>query len=225
MSAVHYGAQAAREWIMNGPSPDTKHPMPGFPQVAFIKNFCDNPNILIGDYTYYDDPEGPERFFEQVLYHFDFIGDKLVIGRYCAIARKTTFIMNGASHALGSFSTYPFFIFGSGWEAGVPDRRLSAPVKDTVIGDDVWIGYDATIMPGVQIGHGSIVGARAVVAKDFPPYSVIAGNPARLIRPRFEPEIVERLLAISWWDWPADKVARNLGAIVDCDVEKLSGAV
>ncbi len=209
---------------MHGPHPDTKHPMQGFPQVVFIKNFCANPNIIIGDYTYYDDPEGPERFFERVLYHFDFIGDKLVIGRYCAIARKTTFIMNGGSHALGSFSTYPFFIFGSGWEEGVPAKELCAPVKDTVIGNDVWIGYDATILPGVRIGDGSVVGAKSVVTRDFPPYSVIAGNPARLVRARFEPEAVEKLLEISWWNWPAEKVTRNLAAIAGCDLEALAGA-
>ena len=133
--------------------------MEGFPQVCFIKNFCTNPNVVIGDYTYYDDPDGPQRFFENILYHFDFIGDKLIIGRYCSIARKTTFIMNGGSHALGSFSSYPFFIFGSGWEAGEPESHLSPPVKDTRIDNDVWIGYNATILPGVHIGHGCVVGA------------------------------------------------------------------
>ncbi|WP_027722464.1 CatB-related O-acetyltransferase [Maridesulfovibrio zosterae] len=207
---------------MNGPHPDTKHPVEGFPQVSFIKNYCTDPNVIIGDYSYYDDPDGAEHFFESILYHFDFIGDKLIIGRYCAIARRTTFIMNGGNHALDSFSTYPFFIFGSGWESGVPAESLSAEVKDTCIGNDVWIGYDATIMPGVSIGHGSIVGAKSVVTKDFPPYSVIAGNPARLIRRRFDEDVIAELLKIAWWDWEPEKVTCNLKAIVGCDLEVLA---
>ena len=209
---------------MNGPQPDLKHPMEGFPQVSFIKNYCSNPNVIIGDYTYYDDPDGPERFFENIQYHFDFIGDKLIIGRYCALARKTTFIMNGGNHALGAFSTYPFYIFASGWEKGEPSRRLTPSAKDTVVGNDVWIGCSATILPGVNIGHGCVVGAQSVVAKDVPPYSIVAGNPARLIRPRFSEDVVEKLLEIAWWDWPSEKVTRNLKAIVGCDLDLLVNA-
>lgn len=210
---------------MNGPNPESKHPVEGFPRVSFIKNYCVNPNVIIGDYTYYDDPDGPERFFENILYHFDFIGDKLIIGKYCSIARKTCFIMNGGNHALGSFSTYPFFIFGSGWESGVPEKHLFPAARDTRIENDVWIGYNATILPGVHIGSGCIIGAQSVVTKDFPPYSVLAGNPARLVRPRFDEEIIAELLRIAWWDWPPGKVARNLKAIVGCDLESLASAV
>ena len=132
--------------------------------------------------------------------------------------------MNGGSHALGSFSTYPFFIFGSGWEAGEPEAHLSPPVKDTRIGHDVWIGYNATFLPGVHIGHGCVVGAQSVGTKDFPPYSIVAGNPTRLIRPRFDEEIIRGLLEIRWWDWPPDKVTRNLKAIVGSDPDLLRAA-
>ncbi len=209
---------------MNGPDPKNKHPMAGFPQISYIKNFCTNPRVIIGDYTYYDDPEGPEKFFENILYHFDFIGDRLIIGKYCSIARNTKFIMNGGNHAMESFSTYPFFIFGSGWEDGVADQELSPDIKDTNIGNDVWIGYDATILPGVNLGDGCIVGAKSVVTKDFPPYSIVAGNPARIIRARFDEETVEGLLKCAWWNWSPEKVTRNLKAIIGCDLQALINA-
>jgi virginiamycin A acetyltransferase len=170
---------------MHGPSPLTKHPMEGFPQVCFIKNTVNNPNILIGDYTYYDDPEDSENFERNVLYHFPFVGDKLVIGRFCAIARGVKFIMNGANHKLSGISTYPFQIFANGWEAFAPSDDEFPYKGDTVIGNDVWIGYEALIMPGVHIGNGAVISARAVVTNDVPAYSIVGGNPARVIRQRF----------------------------------------
>lgn len=132
--------------------------------------------------------------------------------------------MNGGNHALGAFSTYPFFIFGSGWEEGVADQELSSEVKDTTIGNDVWIGYDATILPGVNLGHGCVVGAKSVVTKDFPPYSIVAGNPAKLIRMRFGENVVDELLHIAWWDWSPEKVTRNLKAITSCSLDALRNA-
>lgn len=210
---------------MKGPSPNDPHPMKGFPQVGFLKPLVKNPNIVVGDYTYYDDPDGPEHFESKcVLYHFPFVGDKLVIGKFCALARGVRFIMNGANHQVSGISTYPFYIFGSGWESVTP-QASDLPYKgDTVIGNDVWLGYDVLVMPGVTIGDGAIVAARSVVTSDVPDYAVVGGNPAKVIKERFAVEVVNDLLAIKWWDWPVDKITRNLTAIVGADVATLKAA-
>lgn len=206
---------------MHGPDPKTTHPMEGFPQVCFIKNTVRNPNIVVGDYTYYDDPENSEDFERNVLYHFPFLGDKLIIGRFCAIARGARFIMNGANHKLSGISTYPFQIFGNGWERVMPGPG-DLPFKgDTVIGNDVWIGYEALIMPGVTIGHGAIVSSCAVVVSDVPPYTIVGGNPAKSLRQRFDDATVARLEAVAWWDWPVEKITRSLEHIVAGDVDAL----
>lgn len=211
---------------MQGPDPLNPHPMPGFPRVAFLKPLVDAPNIEIGDYTYYDDPAGPEHFVGKcVLYHYDFVGDRLVIGRFCALAEGVTFIMNGANHATAGFSTYPFNIFGSGWEKGFDPATWAAELRgDTVVGNDVWIGMQATILPGVTIGDGAIVAAKAVVSGDVPPYAIVAGNPARVVRMRYDEATVARLLAVAWWDWPVDKITRNLDAIRGADIARLEAA-
>ena len=207
---------------MHGPSPDDPHPMAGIPQVGFLKPLVKNPNVVVGEYSYYDDPDGPHDFEAKcVLYHFPFIGDRLVIGKFCALARGVRFIMNGANHKVGGFSTYPFYIFGNGWEAAMPHPGDLPYKGDTVIGNDVWLGYDVLVMPGVKIGDGAIVAARSVVVGDVPAYSMVGGNPARVIRQRFPDEIVAELLAIRWWDWPVEKVTRNLLAIVGADIAVL----
>ena len=209
---------------MHGPDPDNPHPMEGFPQVCFIRNTVRNPNILVGEYSYYDDPEDSEGFERNVLYHYPFLGDRLVIGRFCAIARGAKFVMNGANHKLSGISTYPFQIFGNGWETAMP-RPGDLPFKgDTVVGNDVWIGYEALVMPGVRIGNGAIVSARAVVAADVPAYAIVGGNPAKPIKQRFGKEVVDRLEALAWWDWPIDKVTRHLPLIVSGDVDALEAA-
>ncbi|AME24554.1 MAG: Vat family streptogramin A O-acetyltransferase [Pseudomonadota bacterium] len=207
---------------MNGPDPKNKHPMEGFPQVCFIKNTVKNPNIVVGDYTYYDDPEDAEHFERNVLYHFPFIGDKLIIGKFCAIAKGAQFIMNGANHKLSGISTYPFQIFGNGWEKVMPSLSDLPYKGDTVIGNDVWIGYDALIMPGVRIGDGAIVSSRSVVTGDVAPYTIVGGNPAKTIKARFAPEAVARLQAIAGWDWPVETITRHLEQIVSGDIERLS---
>ena len=209
---------------MHGPRPTDPHPMAGFPQVCFIRNVVKNPNIVVGDYTYFDDPEDSENFERNVLYHYPFVGDKLVIGKFCALARGAKFIMNGANHKLTGFSTYPFGIFGQGWEAAIPAPEDLPSRGDTVVGNDVWIGYDALVMPGVRIGNGAIVAARAVVVKDIPAYAVVGGNPAKILKFRFPPETIAALEQIAWWNWPVEKVTRHLKAIVSADLAALQAA-
>jgi virginiamycin A acetyltransferase len=199
--------------------------MAGFPQVCYIRNTVTNPNIVIGDYTYYDDPDDAENFERNVLYHFSFIGDKLVIGKFCALARGVKFIMNGANHKMSGFSTYPFYIFGGGWEQAMPQPGDLPYKGDTVIGNDVWIGYEALIMPGVRIGDGAIIAARSVVVSDIPAYAIAGGNPARVIRERFEPGVAKELQNLAWWDWPVDKITRNLAAIMGSDIKNLRSAL
>jgi virginiamycin A acetyltransferase len=206
---------------MHGPSPTDPHPMAGFPQVCFIKNTVKNPAIVIGDYTYYDDPENSEDFERNVLYHFPFLGDKLVIGKFCAIARGVRFIMNGANHKLTGFSTYPFGIFGQGWEAAIPKPGDLSFKGDTVIGNDVWLGYEAVVMPGVKIGNGAIVAAQSVVTHDVPAYGIVGGSPAKLIKKRFDDDTIVTLQTLAWWDWPIEKITAAIPAIIGADIVAL----
>lgn len=172
-------------------------------RLCFLKNIINHPNIIVGNYTYYDDPDNVENFLKNVLYHFDFIGDKLIIGKFCQIATGVRFVMNGGNHALSGFSTYPFAAFGNEW-ANVP---LDAKSRgDTVIGNDVWIGNNVTIMPGVHIGDGAIIGTNSVVTKNVEPYTIVCGNPAILIRKRFDDKTIELLLKMQWWNWEFEKI-------------------
>lgn len=206
---------------MYGADPKEKHPMKGFPQICFIQNTVSNPNVIIGDYTYYDDPEDSEDFERNILYHFPFIGDRLIIGKFCALARGIKFIMNGANHKLEGFSTYPFQIFGNGWEKVAPQAGELPYKGDTVIGNDVWIGYEAVMMPGVQVGDGAIIAAKSVVVSDVAPYTIVGGNPAKCIRQRFDDDTIQSLLKIAWWNWDIEKITRNLENIVAADIEAL----
>jgi virginiamycin A acetyltransferase len=204
-----------------GPDPTAKHPMEGFPRVCFIKNTVSNPNIVIGDYTYYDDPVDSEDFERNVLYHYPFVGDRLIIGRFCAIAANVRFVMNGANHLMSGMSTYPFSLMGCGWERVRPELD-DLPMKgDTVVGNDVWIGREALIMPGVHIGDGAIIASCSVVVSDVDAYAIVGGNPAKPIRKRFPDGIIAALEEIAWWDWDADTITRNLEAIVGSDIEVL----
>ena len=212
---------------MTGPNPDIKHPMPMHRRVGFLKPLITAENIEVGDFTYYDDPDGPDLFQEKcVLHHYPFIGDRLIIGKFCAIAEGARFIMNGANHALSGFSTYPFNIFGHGWEVGFDEQTWQREIRgDTVVGNDVWIGMEAIVLPGIKIGHGAIIAAKSVVSHDVPPFTVVAGNPGKAVKMRFDKRTVERLLKVAWWDWPVDKIGRNLNAIRGADIAALEAAV
>lgn len=204
-----------------GPDPNAVHPNVAVPSVCFIKNVVTRKNISVGDYTYYDDPDGAEDFEAHVTYHYEFLGDRLVIGKFCAIARGITFIMNGANHRMNSVTTYPFNIMGHGWEKCTPTLE-DLPFKgDTVVGNDVWIGQDVTVMPGVHIGDGAIIAAESVVTRDIPPYHVAGGNPCRVIRKRFDDALIDYLLALKWWDWDAEKIFCNLEALCSGDLEQI----
>ncbi|MFD2246543.1 CatB-related O-acetyltransferase [Pontibacter ruber] len=205
---------------MTGPDPSTVFPLPHHRKLVFLKNIIRNPNIIVGDYTYYDDLEDPYNFEKNVLYHFDFIGDKLLIGKFCAIASGVKFIMNGGNHETKPVSGYPFQIFGHGWERIA--ETVAYPMKgDTVVENDVWIGTEAVIIPGVRIGNGAIVATKAVVTKDVPDYAVVAGNPATVVKMRFPEAEIQQLLSIAWWNWEVDKITRNLHLIHSTDVEAL----
>ncbi|WP_061270628.1 CatB-related O-acetyltransferase [Leptospira interrogans] len=205
-----------------GPNPSTPYPFPEFPRIGFLKNFIQSTLIEVGDYTYYDDPDGPEHFEKKnVLYHYDFRGDKLLIGKFCAIATGVKFIMNGANHKTSAFSTFPFAIFSNGWEKSMPKPGDFPDKGDTIVGNDVWIGTNAIILPGIKIGDGAIIGAYSVVARDVPAYTIVTGNPSQVIRERFSPEVKEKLLKLKWWDWTPQKITDSLEFLTTLDFKKL----
>ncbi len=195
------------------PDPHTLHPVAGQDRVVFLRPLVRSPNVDVGDFTYYDHPERATEFeADAVLYAFG--PERLVIGRYCAIGAGVRFLMGGANHADLGPSTYPFGIFGGAW-VDTMDLVMGAPSRgDTVVGNDVWLGYGALVLPGVTIGHGAIVAAASVVSADVAPYSVVAGNPARVVRRRYEGADVERLLDAAWWDWPVEAVTAHAREIM-----------
>ena len=204
-----------------GPDPNAVHPNPDIPSVCYIKNVITRPAILVGEYTYYDDPVDSEGFEKHVTHHYDFIGDKLIIGKFCAIGKGVEFIMNGANHRMCSITTYPFNIMGGGWEKCTPTLD-ELPLKgDTVVGNDVWFGQNVTVLPGVHIGDGAIIAANSVVASYIPPYCVAGGNPCRIIRRRFDEALTEYLLELKWWDWSVEKIFRNLETLCSGDLERI----
>lgn len=192
------------------------YPRTGDRQTVYLKNTITNPAIIVGEYTMYNDFVNDPAQFERnnVLYHYPVNHDRLMIGKFCSIACGAKFLFNSANHSLSSLSTYPFPIFYEEWGL---DRKNVAEAWDNkgdiVIGNDVWIGYEAVILAGVTVGDGAIIGARAMVTKDVPPYTIVGGVPAKPIRKRFSEETISDMLALKWWDWPKERIARNIPAI------------
>ena len=205
--------------------PDEKiYPRKGDTQTVYLKNVVTRPSIQVGEYTMYNDFVNDPRDFEKnnVLYQYPVNHDRLLIGKFCSIACGAKFLFNSANHALGSLSTYPFPIFYDEW--GLDGKNVADAWDnkgDITLGNDVWIGYEAVILAGVTIGDGAIIGARAVVTRDVPPYAIVGGVPARLIRRRFDEATIESLLALQWWDWEPERIRRALPVLQAGDIAAL----
>lgn len=205
-----------------GPDPNAVYPNEAIKSVCFIKNIITRPNITVGEYTYYDDINGAEKFEEHVTHHYEFLGDKLIIGKFCAIAKGIEFVMNGANHRMNSVTTYPFNIMGRGWEKCAPALKDLPYKGDTVIGNDVWLGQNVTVMPGVHIGNGAIIGANSVVTKDIEPLLHRSqGIPCKIVKKRFDDELISYLQELKWWDWPPEKIFINLEALCSGDLKQI----
>ncbi len=204
-----------------GPNSNAIYPNKNIKSVCFIKNTISNPNIQVGDYTYYADKNGCENFEKHVTHHYDFIGDKLIIGKFCAIASGVEFIMNGANHRINSITTYPFSIMGNGWEKKTSNLENLPYKGDTIVGNDVWIGQNVTILPGIKIGDGAIIAANSVVTKDVPAYHLVGGNPSKIIRKRFEDSLIDYLLELKWWDWSKEKIFLNIDILCSANLEQI----
>lgn len=209
------------------PDPDALHPIPGTDRVVqlapLIAAQAEVENVSAGRFSYYDDPEHATGFLARnVLYNFGFSGARLSIGSFCAIATGARFVMPDAMHAMAGVSTFPFAILGGAFAEALDLGAYPFPeARDTVVGHDVWIGMEALVMPGVRIGHGAVVAARAVVTQDVPDYAVVAGNPARVVRRRYPEEEAARLVALAWWDWPVERIARAIPVLVRGGVAEL----
>lgn len=205
---------------MKGPDKHIKFPLENNDSLCFLKNVVKHPNIKIGDYTYYHDFDDVANFERNVKYFFDFVGDELIIGKFCMIASGVKFIMNGANHLTDSLSAYPFAIFGKGWEGAMNGKAY--PFKgNIVIGNDVWIGHNVTIMAGVTIGDGAIIATNATVVSDVEPYAIVGGNPAKEIKKRFSKAVIAKLLELQWWNWDMEKITRNIQHLTGNDIDKL----
>lgn len=205
---------------MTAPNPNTVHPIAGYDKEIYVKPTIKNPNIIVGDFTYIADSE----FESHVTHHYDFIGDKLIIGKFCQIAAGVEFVMNGANHQMNAVSTFPFYTL-EGWKMN-PPATSDMPFKgDTVIGNDVWIGQNATILPGVHIGDGAIIGANSVIGSDVEPYTIVVGNPAEAIRYRFDEELTELLLKFKWWDKPIEEINELIPILTSSDLEKVKAEI
>ena len=201
---------------MKKPDPNAIHPIAGYDKEIYVKPTIRNPNIVVGDFTYIADSE----FESHVTHHYEWLGDKLVIGKFCQIAAGVEFVMNGANHQMNAISTYPFYTL-EGWEMKPPSAK-NLPIKgDTIVGNDVWIGQNAVILPGVHIGDGAIIGANSVVGGEVAPYSIVAGNPARLLRKRFDDELIGLMLRFRWWDKSIEEINHLIPLLTNSDLQKV----
>lgn len=206
----------------SGPDPARVHPLPDYRDMVFLRPLVKSPYTRVGEYTYYHDREHAEEFEQRnVLHHHG--PERLVIGRFCALASGVRFIMSKGNHRMDGVSSFPFPIFEGGWEHAF-DLMITPSRGDTVVGNDVWLGDGATVMPGVTIGDGAVVAAASVVTTDVPPYAIVGGNPARLIRLRYEDDEITRLLRVAWWNWPIEAVTRNVRVLMSGDVDALERA-
>jgi len=196
------------------PNPNTIHPIAGYDKEIYVKPTIRNPNILVGEFTYIADSE----FESHVTHHYPWLGDKLVIGRFCQIAAGVEFVMNGANHQMNAVSTFPFYTL-EGWNMKPPAME-DLPLKgDTVIGNDVWIGQNAVILPGVHVGDGAIIGANSVVGSDVAPYTIVVGNPAKVLRKRFDEELIDLMLQFRWWDKSIEEINGLIPVLTNSDLE------
>lgn len=204
------------------PDPNTVFPN-AYGTTCFLKNVITAPNIQVGDYTYYDDPVDPTGFEKNnVLFNSPEFGDRLIIGKFCAIASGVQFIMGSANHRLNSVTTYPFAVMGGAWTENTPPHLQQLPFKgDTVVGNDVWIGRNSVVMPGVHIGDGAVIAAQSVVTRDVAPYTMVGGNPARFLKNRFDEELTDLLLRLQWWDLEGEALVELLPLLCDPDLEKV----
>ena len=202
------------------PDPNTIHPIAGYEREIYVKPTLQNPNILVGDFTYIADSD----FESHVTHHYPWNGDRLIIGKFCQIAAGVEFVMNGANHQMNAVSTFPFYTL-EGWNMEAP-AMVDLPLKgDTVIGCDVWIGQNAVILPGVRIGDGAIIGASSVVGSDVAPYSIVAGNPARALRKRFDDELIDLMLRFRWWDKPIDEIDALIPLLTCSDLDRVRAEI
>ena len=198
------------------PDPNIIHPIAGYEKEIYVKPTIKNPNIVVGDFTYIADSD----FESHVTHFYEWNGDKLIVGKFCQIAAGVEFVMNGANHQMNAVSTFPFYTL-AGWDMA-PPAPSDMPLKgDTVIGNDVWIGQNAVILPGVHIGDGAIIGANSVVGSDVEPYTIVVGNPAKFLRKRFDDELIELLLKFRWWDKSVEEINDLIPILTNSNLEKV----
>ncbi len=198
------------------PNPDVVHPIAGYDNEIYIKPTINNPNIIVGDFTYIADSE----FESHVTNFYPWSRDKLIIGKFCQIAAGVEFMMNDANHQMNAVSTFPFYTL-EGWDMDAPAASEMPFKGNTVIGNDVWIGQNAVLLPGVTIGDGAIIGANSVVGSDVAPYTIVAGNPAKVIRKRFDVELIDLLLQFKWWDKRVEEINSLIPILTCSDLEKV----